>query len=212
MVPVLTRSAACLALVLCGLTPVTAITFGVPDGDAHPNVGLIMYRIELFHPDIGAYYYNWGFCSGALIAPALFLTAAHCAYGEEPNLPILWVSFDTNHSLFEVLAWPDWPEPNPNHPRVRVQGIHVHPAYRPWSEGQDAGHTDLAVLTLDLATATGPLPAPAAVPSAGILDASHEDHTLMGQKFTAVGYGQDIQFGGGPPAFIDAYATCITGP
>lgn len=123
MVPVLTRSAACLALVLCGLTPVTAITFGVPDGDAHPNVGLIMYRIELFHPDIGTYYYNWGFCSGALIAPDLFLTAAHCAYGEEPNLPILWVSFDTRTTRGCGFRGSMSIQPTGHGPRGRTRGI-----------------------------------------------------------------------------------------
>ena len=43
-----------------------AITYGELDGDRHPNVG------ALVDPARGTY------CSGTLIAPTVFLTAAHC--------------------------------------------------------------------------------------------------------------------------------------
>ena len=200
-----TRLVLCLALVLAGIAPSAGITYGLPDGETHPGVGLILYRQEFPHPDLGTYIVNWGFCSGTLIAPDVFLTAAHCVYGEEPNLPILWVSFDTDYSLFEVPAWPDWPEPDPNHPRVRVRSIVVNPDFRNWPEGKNEGNADIAALILDLATATGPLPAPADLAPAGILDRLHDAHTLHGRRFTAVGYGQEVEFGGGPPAFTDPY-------
>jgi len=199
------RAVFCLSLCLAGIAPAAAITFGVPDGEAHPAVGLIMYRYELHDPEIGPYYYNARGCSGTLIAPDVFLTAAHCVYGEESYVPILWVSFDTNYSVFEVLAWPDWPEPTPNQPRVRVRSLLVNTEYQSKSLGQNAGNTDLAVLILDLATATGPLPSPMDLAPAGILDQLSDAHTLPGRKFTAVGYGQNVTFGGGPPAFTDSF-------
>lgn len=55
-------------------TPAQAITNGVPDGDGHPAVGLMV----AFDEDGPA----WR-CSGTLIAPTLFLTAGHCTYGAE---------------------------------------------------------------------------------------------------------------------------------
>ncbi|HEX5540943.1 MAG TPA: S1 family peptidase [Micromonospora sp.] len=51
--------------------PAAAITGGEPDGDRHPNVGLI-----LFYDDTGRYR-----CSATLISPTVVLTAAHCTLG-----------------------------------------------------------------------------------------------------------------------------------
>ncbi len=48
-----------------------AQTGGVPDGDDHPNVGLI-----LFYDGTGRYR-----CSATLISPTVVLTAAHCTQG-----------------------------------------------------------------------------------------------------------------------------------
>ena len=58
-----------------------AITNGVPDKGEHPYVGVVVYP-----GDEGAYY----FCSGALIAPQVFLTAGHCAV----DATEAWISFD----------------------------------------------------------------------------------------------------------------------
>jgi hypothetical protein len=190
-----------LFLGLAGIAPAAAITYGVVDGDAHPAVGQIMYRQELSHPEIGPYIHNWGFCSGTLIAPDIFLTAAHCVYGEEPNLPILWVSFDTRHTPFELPSSPG-ADPTPNDPRVRIASIFTHPDYLPGNLGQNEGNTDLAVVILDLGTATGPLPAPIGLAPAGILDRLKDGHRLNGKKFTAVGYGlQERLVGHGQPFY-----------
>ena len=199
------RAVLCLFLVVAGIVPAAAITYGVPDGEAHPSVGLIMYRLEFPHPDLGTFIVNWGFCTGTLIAPDVFLTAAHCAYGEEPNLPVLWVSFDANYSFYEIPSLPDWPEPNPNLPRVRIRGIVVNPGFRIGSEGKSEGNADIAALILDLSSATGPLPTPAMLAPGEALDRLHEAHALHGRPFTAVGYGQEVEFGGGPPRFTDPY-------
>jgi hypothetical protein len=61
-----------------------AITNGEPDGQGHPNVG------GLVAPEPYADG-TWLYCSGTLIAPTVFLTAAHC--GEDGER--VRVTFDT---------------------------------------------------------------------------------------------------------------------
>jgi Trypsin len=51
-----------------------AITYGVPDGNGHPNVGGLVYP-HVFSDG------TWLYCSGTLISPTVFLTAAHCDIG-----------------------------------------------------------------------------------------------------------------------------------
>ena len=60
---------ALLATALLAAGTARAITYGDPDGTAHPFVGLV----ALYHGGV----YK-GRCSGALITPTVVLTAAHC--------------------------------------------------------------------------------------------------------------------------------------
>ena len=63
------------SLVALLATPATAITRGgVPDGDDHPYVGLMVANVD----DTPA----WR-CSGALISPTLYVTAGHCTFGAD---------------------------------------------------------------------------------------------------------------------------------
>jgi hypothetical protein len=56
------------------LVSADAVTYGVPDGSAHPNVGGLVYP-QVFSDG------TWLYCSGTLISPTVFLTAAHCDIG-----------------------------------------------------------------------------------------------------------------------------------
>ena len=51
-----------------------AVTNGVPDGDGHPSVGELLAQ-QAFSDG------TWSQCTGALIAPKVFLTAEHCDEG-----------------------------------------------------------------------------------------------------------------------------------
>jgi secreted trypsin-like serine protease len=51
-----------------------AITYGSPDGSAHPAVGALV--ADQAYSDG-----TWTYCSGTLISPTVFLTAAHCGEG-----------------------------------------------------------------------------------------------------------------------------------
>src|ERR1044071_6411552 len=64
-------------------TPVYAITYGQPDGNQHPNVGGLVAS-QAYSDG------TWIYCSGTLISPTVFLTAAHCAEGARVT-----VTFDT---------------------------------------------------------------------------------------------------------------------
>ena len=69
--------AALATLGLAVATPAGAITNGSPDGNAHPNVGGL----------VAAKAYSdgtWIYCSGTLISPTVFLTAAHCQRARTP--------------------------------------------------------------------------------------------------------------------------------
>ena len=59
-------------LSLLWATPALAITYGGPDGAAHPQVGGLV--ADHAYSDG-----TWIYCSGTLISPTVFLTAAHCA-------------------------------------------------------------------------------------------------------------------------------------
>lgn len=160
-------------LLLAAAAPASAITYGTPDGNAHPNVGSIVLRIP------GEGVFQW--CTGTLIAPRVFLTASHCtepmaAYlAQYPGSDFV-VTFDTSIDASGTFY---------------TGAPHTHPQYG--LPGQD-DPSDVAVIVLDQA----PPIAPASLPTASQLDAMQADHSLLTARFTAVGYGtlRDSQKGG----------------
>ena len=73
------------AALFAAALPAQGITYGHLDGDRHPSVGSMVF------PDGHGGWFQQ--CSGALIAPKVFLTAAHCVFGDLATLP-LGVTFD----------------------------------------------------------------------------------------------------------------------
>jgi hypothetical protein len=149
-----------------------AITFGQPDGSRHANVGVMAF----FDQENGELNLV---CSGTLISPTVFLTAAHCTsvLAENNVAPDdAWVTFDptadTNATFYRGTY-----ELNPDF-------------------GHDMGDPhDVAVVVLD-----EPISgiAPAALPTAGLLDQMNDAGTLKSTPFVAVGYGlvRDDKTGG----------------
>ena len=155
----------------------SAITYGQPDGNRHPNVGA---------PVLGDEQGEFLCGSGTLIAPDVFLTAAHCLFGfEQDGLEFRGVTFD-----------------NVYHPGTRVVypgTLHIHPDYV--DPGPNSDPKDLAVVVLDDPVAGIQ---PALLPRAGLLDQMAKDGALKGQRFTVVGYGvteRTHEPGSGPPVF-----------
>ncbi|HEX7955497.1 MAG TPA: trypsin-like serine protease [Pyrinomonadaceae bacterium] len=80
------RNTTLVPLLVCALAATAlAITYGQPDGNRHPQVGALVGEFSG-----GKYPY----CSGTLIAPNVFLTAAHCDLGGSR----VYVTFDPNFS------------------------------------------------------------------------------------------------------------------
>jgi hypothetical protein len=80
---------AALTLVAVTASPAAAITGGQPDGNRHPNVGVIV-----FYESGGRFR-----CSATLISPTILITAAHCT---ADTVGSTLVSFES------VIA-PPWP-------------------------------------------------------------------------------------------------------
>lgn len=152
------------------------ITFGQPDGERHPNVGaLVAEYIVPGQKDV--------ICSGTLIGPGVFLTAAHCtAYLQSIGIAAsqVWVTFDAQFR---------------DSGTFHKGTMHTNPAYN-WRQA-DPG--DLAVVVLDTPIVDI---APASLPPVGLLDQLAVKNGLKDQPFTAVGYGaSELRIGGGPPSY-----------
>ena len=157
-------AAATLVLLVVG-PHAQAITYGEPDGNRHPNVGALLAPEA--YPDG-----TWVSCTGTLISPTVFLTAAHCDWG----VSRLRVTFASEYVEGKSAAyWGTW---------------HADPEY---THSQDDTH-DIAVVVLDKAVKGI---TPARLPAADSL--SNLSGT---QTFTPVGYGaQEVSSGKGPKQF-----------
>jgi secreted trypsin-like serine protease len=172
------------AALLLPAATANAITFGQPDGDLHPNVGALLgdWDEESPGPDV--------VCSGTLIAPTVFLTAAHCtAFLEAEGITEVWVTFASDY------------DEDATSPAGLIAGTPVsHPEFG--TGGMSETH-DIAVVLLDEAPAGI---TPAELPTAGLLDELKASHQLRSQTFTAVGYGtvREDKTGGPHAFFFDA--------
>ena len=153
-----------------------AITYGQPDNNRHPYVGALVVSDEdgqMFTA-----------CSGTLISPTIFLTAAHCVVGlERFQWTFEGITFD---STFD-----------PASSDVISGTPHAHPLF----EREAAYFHDIAVIELNSdVTELGY----GVLPTVGLLDELNQDRGLRGQEFTSVGYGFQERThdpGSGPPAY-----------
>ena len=129
-----------------------AVVFGAPDGEGHPNVGALL--APQAYPDG-----TWASCSGTLISPTVFLTAAHCDWDVER----IAVTFASDYdAATDEEHWGTW---------------HADPGF----SQRQSDPRDIAVVVFD-EPVTGITPAE--LPGAGSLG-----QLRRGTKFTSVGYG-----------------------
>ncbi|MFC7647476.1 trypsin-like serine protease [Streptosporangium lutulentum] len=137
-------------------SPAWAITNGSADEIAHPEVGAVLGHKP--NPDG-----TWSYCTGTLISPTVFLTAAHCGNPGEKNAR---VSFSSRYKRGDKV----------------YTGRYV-PDKR-FKEKRDL--YDMAVVVFST-----PIPdiTPAKLPTEGMLDRLKADDSLKTSRFTPVGYG-----------------------
>jgi hypothetical protein len=173
-------------VVTVGSSQVQAITNGFPDtSNTFSNVGALLA--------VGPDGVGYQFCSGTLIAPTVFLTAAHCAHFFmdvfAPQGFTLYMSFGNpipTAELTDVSTLIPVTQIIPNPKYVEAD----HRIFNP-HHGSDPG--DLAVVILPLFNTTGITPA--TLPTLGLLDQLAAKNALHGAVFTAVGYGAEDRFG-----------------
>jgi len=158
---IVAAAAAALVFAAVGL----AITNGGPDGNGHPEVGALLAPHAYSDG-------TWEECTGTLISPTVFLTAAHCDEG----LARVAVTFDSSYDAATGKTyWGTW---------------HADPAF---NQAQSNPH-DVAVVVLDKAVKGI---TPARLPKLGQLDS-----LSVGDGITAVGYGaQSVTLGAGGANF-----------
>jgi hypothetical protein len=184
-----------IALTIILTNPVSAITFGEPDGDDHPHVGIVY-----FEQSTGIYR-----CTGTLLSPTVFLTAGHCT--EEFGLSNwrTWVNFAPEIYIpDDVLELPDdlfgdWLDSQPDF--IKGQAI-PHPLYDDFYEWPNT--YDVGIVILDEPVV---LPHYGQLPPIGLLDSLLSGRGHRNRNFTAVGYGLQ----GYNPAFYRSERTRYQG-
>jgi secreted trypsin-like serine protease len=153
-------------LLIATSRPSLAIINGTPD-TAHPYVGSLIAHF----PEVGAV----TFCTGTLIAPTVFVTAAHCLVspGGDPVAPLLGVSF----------AQRPLEDPNLLANLVAIASSQAHPAWYPPQSNllYDVGVVILAQPVTNVGYGR--------LPTLGQLESLRSHRRAEVTVFTDVGYG-----------------------
>jgi hypothetical protein len=161
------------------------ITFGKPDGNAHPEVGTILFVQD------GEGFFS---CTATLLSSTVLLTAGHCTEGGGHTNDVTYVRF-TEDALAGIENYPttqawldaEW---------IKAEKVIPHPQFDDFSGFPNTYDVGLVFLSPDDAVV---LPRYGVLPEIGLLE------TLSGRNklFTAVGYGLQGKI---KPFFSDIYA------
>ncbi|MBO9523898.1 MAG: trypsin-like serine protease [Nocardioidaceae bacterium] len=165
--------------------PALASTGGTPDGDDHPNVGLILAYSE----DGNRYR-----CTATLVREDLLLTAAHCTDGVVGKMLVTFDSEIWNSPTPPPVSPFPTADPAVGYTTAQLQDAgfesgdaHTHPNYSDFTDVRN--WNDVGVVTLDEPVTDIE---PAAIAGLNTLDgikASNLSKTL----FRAVGYGTEVR-------------------
>lgn len=149
-------------LLVAGALPAGAVVWGEPDGDAHPQVGLLAFDVDGV-PSHG--------CSGTLLSPTVVLTAGHCTWGTSGAR--VWFESEITDPAF------------PAGGGSAIEGTaYTHPDFDNFASSPNT--SDLGVVVLDQPVHGV---AYAALPEIGALDHIDQRRGHHEQSFEIVGYG-----------------------
>jgi hypothetical protein len=199
-------------------TSALAIEGGTPDGNGHPNVGLLAFDI-----DGPGGVPPFAICSGSVISDAAFLTAAHCIIPPLVSLPpnVTWaVTLVSGSPTDPIIPGGYFPDDYPACCALTVPesaiayavGVVVDPLYDPATYTEETGgEHDLAVVQFAPGTFAGTGPVKLVHP--GQLAALAAAGNRRGPRLTITGYGGELRAGGiylagyrktGRASFVDA--------
>lgn len=153
---------------------VGAITFGQPDGNAHPHVGTLLFVQN------GIGFFS---CSGTLLSPTVMLTAGHCTEELGNTNDETYVRFDEDalEGINDFATLQDWLDAK----WILADKVIPHPDYDDYSEFPQTFDVGLVIL-----------PAPGVmVGTYGMLPSEDFLEGVLAEKgnstnwWTAVGYG-----------------------
>ena len=172
-------------LASCPALIAAAITGRTPDGEGHPNVGMIV-----FYDKDGRFR-----CSATLVSPTVILTAAHCTKG---TLGKTLVRFDSVIAMAAPSPLPVAKDPANGYTDTELKAAgylwgtaSTHPDYSDFTDL--ANWNDVGVIVLDKAVAKKVTRiTPAVIAPANYLDA-YAEPVLNSTLFTSVGYGTEVR-------------------
>jgi Trypsin len=170
-----------LGLTVASMGPAAAITGGEPDGDLHPNVGLI-----LFYSQDGRFR-----CTATLVTPTVLLTAGHCTDG---TVGKTLVDFRSVVALEPPNGYPVAADPAAGYTQAEIEAAgflsgtaHTHPDYSGFTD--TSNWNDAGVIVLDRPVTSI---VPAALAPQDYL-AAYAQPLLNQTLFTSVGYGTEVR-------------------
>ena len=136
-------------------------------------------------------------CTGSLVAPTVFLTAAHCLASLPPSAA-LFVTFTPS------VGFPPAPDPV-----IRADDFFFHPGFRT-QPALATALNDLGVVLLPTSSTSGV--SPLGLASAGRLDVLAANGGLQGEDFLNVGYGVSASSRGPSSLTADGVRKASTSP
>ena len=158
---------------LVGAGIVRAITFGEPDGGAHPHVGTLLFVQN------GVGYFS---CSGTLISPDVMVTAGHCTeqLGNKNDVTYVRFAEDPLEGMEDYPTVQDWLDSE----WILAEDVIPHPEFDDFNGAPFTFDVGLVILPEPEMRSTYGI-----LPDEGFLDEVLAEHGQSTNSWTAVGYG-----------------------